>query len=750
LPVTKITTAQQLSISGQVQGVGFRPFVYRLAHSLGIHGWVQNLKGDVLVHIEGEPRALEEFTLALVQQAPSIAKPVIIDNKNVASESPQYFEIRDSDASTQARIHTPTDYFTCPECLGELNDPDNRRYQYPFINCTQCGPRFTLIKKLPYDRVNTTMAIFPLCKACEREYNNPLDRRFHAEPIACAECGPQLQYVDNEQTIDNTRLALDKTVAALQAGQIIAVKGVGGYHLLCDAANDQAVIKLRTRKPRPDKPLAVMFPASGDDELDLIRQFASISETEATLIREPSRPIVVVDSKEPLKLSRHIAPGLNQLGVFLPYSPLHHLLLQAFGRAVVATSANVSGEPVLTEQQQVQQRLSHITDACLHHNRPIARPADDSVIRIIAGVARPLRIGRGLAPLELTLPAAIGKPTLAVGGHMKNTVALAWDKRMVISPHIGDLDSPHSLKVFEQAIHDLQRLYDIKVEQIACDAHRGYASHRWANQTGLPVIPVFHHHAHAATLELEYPHSTPWLVFTWDGVGYGPDDALWGGEALLGRPGSWQRVASFKPFRVPAGDRAARQPWRSAAALCWQAGLDYTAPQEHELVRHAWEKDINCATTSAVGRLFDAAAALTGLLDEASFEGQGPMLAEANTSELQPKAALPITDNDNVQQADWSPLLTVLQDNNLTITQRCNHFHATLAATLVEQAILSRQRHGTFQVGLSGGVFQNKRLTEHVIDLLEQKGFKVFMNRLIPCNDGGLCAGQIMQAIQHE
>ncbi len=711
---------------------------------------MQNLKGDVLVHIEGEPRALEKFTLAIVQQAPSIAKPIIIDNKSVASQSPARFEIRDSDASSQAHIHTPTDYFTCPECLRELNDPDNRRYQYPFINCTQCGPRFTLIEKLPYDRVNTTMAVFPLCAACAREYNNPLDRRFHAEPIACAECGPRLQFIDHEQSIDDSHLALHKAVTALQTGQIIAVKGIGGYHLLCDAENDQAVINLRTRKPRPDKPLAVIFPSSGADELELIRQHANISDTEAALLREPSRPIVVVDSKDPTRLSRHIAPGLNQLGVFLPYSPLHHLLLQSFGRAVVATSANVSGEPVLTEQQQVQKRLSHITDACLHHNRPIARPADDSVLRIIAGHARPLRIGRGLAPVELTLATAINKPTLAVGGHMKNSVALAWGKRMVISPHIGDLDSPHSLKVFEQVIDDLQRLYEIKAEQIACDAHRGYASHRWARQTDLPLIPVFHHHAHAATLELEYPHDTPWLVFTWDGVGYGPDGSLWGGEALLGRPGNWQRVASFNPFRVPAGDHAARQPWRSAAALCWQTGLDYSAPQENELVKHAWEKDINSASTSAVGRLFDAAAALSRLLDEASFEGQGPMLVEANTTDLQRTEPLPITDSDNVLQADWSPLLSVLQDNKLTISQRCNHFHATLAATLVEQAVLSRQRYGTFQVGLSGGVFQNKRLTEHIIDLLEQKDFKVFMNRQIPCNDGGLCTGQIMEAIQGE
>ncbi len=747
---TTTISARLINLGGQVQGVGFRPFVYRLAHSHALSGWVKNQKGNVLIHVEGEAHKLETFIKALIQQPPDIAHPVILNNKTVEPESLHAFCIHESNDNSEASIHTPIDYYTCADCLQEMNDPNNRRYQYPFINCTQCGPRYTLIRQLPYDRRHTTMSAFPLCKACASEYNDPFDRRFHAEPIACPQCGPQLQYIENEICIEDTSLALDKTIEALQTGKIIAVKGIGGYHLLCDASNDDCVQTLRARKPRPHKPLAVMFPSCGSDELQQLRQQVKLSDGEADLLTQPSRPIVLVDKGKHFGLSKYLAPDLAELGVCLPYSPLHHLLLQGFNQPVVATSANISGEPVLTDQSQIEARLSHITECFLHHNRPIARPADDSVMRFINGRARPLRIGRGMAPVELTLPCQIQKPTLAVGGHMKNTIALAWSERLVISPHIGDLGTVHSMTVFEQVIHDLQRLYEIQIEQIVCDAHPGYASHRWALQQGLAVIPVFHHHAHAATLQVEYPHESPWLVFTWDGVGYGEDHQLWGGEGLLGRPGHWKRVASFMPFHIPGGDLAARQAWRSAAALCWQSGLEYTAPIENDLVKQAWENRINCASTSAVGRLFDAAAALTGLIDNYSFEGQGPMLLEANTSQLQASESLPVTNIDNILQADWRPLLPALQDKSLTISQRANHFHASMAATLVTQALLTRELYGDFQVGLSGGVFQNKKLTEYVISLLEQNGFKVYFNQLIPCNDGGLCAGQVMEAAQRK
>ena len=743
--------ARRLTISGQVQGVGFRPFVYRIAHQHNINGWVQNRRGEVLIFAQATSENLDHFIESLLHEAPPLAKPLLTENIAADVEGLVTFTIKASDANSVAAVHVPPDYYTCPECLTELHDTNDRRYRYPFINCTQCGPRYTLIKSLPYDRPNTSMVDFPLCPACQQEYQNPLDRRFHAEPIACPECGPQLQFVDNDQMIEGNEPALTQTLAALNTGKILAVKGIGGYHLMCDAANEQAVQRLRDRKPRPNKPLAVMFPPSGKDGLDSIREVANLSETEAKLLCDPARPIVLVTKKQNTALARAIAPQLNQVGVFLPYSPLHHVLLSDFGKPLVATSANISGEPVLTDKTEVTQRLSQVADAYLHHNRPIVRPADDSVYRVIADTPRPMRLGRGFAPLELTLPLQLDKVVLAAGGQMKNTIALAWDNRLVISPHVGDLDSPRSLSVFEQVIMDLQQLYEVQANIVVADAHPGYASRRWAEQSGIPFKTVFHHYAHAATLPLEYGNDKPWLVFTWDGVGYGADDTLWGGETLYGQAGKWQRVASFKPFALPGGDKAGREPWRSAAALCWHAGFDYHAPREHELIYNAWQKRLNCPTTTAVGRLFDAAAALVGLVNDASFEGQGPMWLEAIASSTANHESLPLQqDDDHILRADWTPLVTMLQDTKLDVAERATRFHGSMAATLVNKARLLRDQLGDFRVGLSGGVFQNKLLSEQVIALLQQAGFDVYLPKTLPCNDGGLCAGQVMEYAQQQ
>ena len=738
--------ARRLTITGQVQGVGFRPFVYRIAHQHHINGWVQNRRGEVLVFAEAPTEQLDRFLYSLLHEAPPLAKPVLAKSIATDTEDLETFMIKASDANSVAAVHVPPDYYTCPDCLIELHDSKDRRYRYPFINCTQCGPRYTLIKQLPYDRPNTSMVAFPLCPACQQEYQDPLDRRFHAEPIACPKCGPQLQYVEHDQIINGNETALTQTLTALEDGRIIAVKGIGGYHLMCDAGNEQAVQQLRDCKPRPDKPLAVMFPPRGEDGLAAIREVANLSETQSSLLSDPARPIVLVDKKPDTLLANAIAPGLNQLGVFLPYSPLHHVLLADFGKPLVATSANISGEPVLTDNRDVEQRLSQVANAYLHHNRPIVRPADDSVYRVIAETPRPMRYGRGYAPLELTLPLQLDKVVLATGGQMKNTIALAWNNRLVISPHIGDLDSARSLSVFEQVIADLQQLYEVQAEVVVADAHPGYTSRRWAEQSGIPLITVFHHHAHAATLPLEYGIEQPWLVFTWDGVGYGEDKTLWGGEALYGQAGNWQRVASFEPFALPGGDKAGREPWRSAAALCWQAGLDYRAPREHELIYNAWQKRLNCPTTTAAGRLFDAAAALIGLVTDASFEGQGPMWLEAIASPIPDHGPLPLQqDNDGILRADWTAILNVLQDSRLDAAERASRFHASMAATLVAKAERLREQLGDFRIGLSGGVFQNKLLSEQVLVLLEQAGFDVYLPKTLPCNDGGLCAGQVME-----
>lgn len=778
--------ALRLTLGGRVQGVGFRPFVYRLAQRLNLCGWVRNEKGAVKIWVQGAAWALDSFERLLLAEAPPLARPRLTARSTAKCEAFETFEILPSREDAPAHVHVPPDYFACDDCLRELRNPDDRRYGYPFINCTQCGPRYTLIRKLPYDRVNTTMWDFPLCPECRREYENPLDRRFHAEPIACPACGPTLQFVhvknslslegegegdkpamtrrfaphpslspegrgDNgvNPVITDNAAALAQALATLRAGRIIAVKGIGGYHLMCDARNDIAIARLRARKPRPHKPLAVMVPARGADGLDVVRTLAELTPEHEQWLRDPMRPIVLVNKKVHAPLSRRIAPGLREVGVMLPYTPLHHLLLDAFGGPLVATSANVSGEPVLTENDDVQQRLAAVAEAFLHHDRPIERPADDPVYRVIAGFARPLRHGRGSAPLELALPFTLNKPVLAVGGHMKDTVALAWNDRVVVSPHIGDLDAPRSLGVFEQVIADLQKLYEVRAQAIACDAHPVYVSSRWARRAGLPIVPVLHHYAHASAVAGEHPDVENWLVFAWDGVGYGMDGTLWGGESLLGAPGRWQRVGSLRPFYLPGGEKAGREPWRSALSLCWEAGIDWKqCPEDSLLAHHAWQRRLNCPQTTSAGRLFDAAAALTGLHYRSSYEGQGPMLLEAACSDTEvPAVALPMARNRHgLWETDWAPLLLFLMNSELTVTERADGFHASLVQALVSQANAVREEHGELAVGLGGGVFQNRVLTERAVVALRKNGFDVRLMHQVPCNDAGISYGQIIEA----
>ncbi len=743
-------------LGGQVQGVGFRPFVYRLALAHRLSGWTRNLGGEVEILAQGRAESLRAFGHALLENAPPLARPVIHQHQSCPPQAELAgFEILASDAGQQPRIHLPPDYFICDDCLAELRDPSDRRFGYPFINCTQCGPRYTVITALPYDRINTTLKDFPLCADCAAEYQNPADRRFHAEPLACPRCGPTLSFqsAENAEPIRATAAALESCLRALRAGRIVAIKGVGGYHLACDAANQSAVERLRRHKPRPDKPLALMFPWEGADGLAGLRQFLDPTSREADLLRSPARPIVLIRRRESPTLAPGIAPGLREIGAMLPYSPLHHLLLEAFAAPLVMTSANPGGEPVLIENREVAQRLGRVAEAFLHHDRPIARPADDSVFRQIAGRMRPLRLGRGRAPLEWELPRPLPAPVLALGTHHKNTLALAWEQRVVLSPHIGDLDSPRALEVFHRVARDLQALYQIKAERLITDAHPGYAGTRQARRMGLPVARVFHHQAHASALAGEFPDIRRWLVFAWDGVGYGEDGGLWGGEALLGAPGAWRRVASLRPFALPGGEKAGREPWRAAAGACWSAGLDWSpplTPPEMELLRAAWQRGLNCPDTSAAGRLFDAAASLTGLCHRASFEGQGPMLleaaAEAWPSE-QTSEARPVLDRDaqGFWRGDWRSLLPPLMDQRRPVARRAAEFHADLARLLEEQALAIHEETPVEAVGLSGGVFQNRLLSERVMSRLTQVGFPVYLGKKIPCNDAGISFGQVIE-----
>ena len=742
--------ARRWQVGGRVQGVGFRPFVHRLAVSLGLTGWVRNRTGQVEIHTEGDPTAQAAFRSALTGNAPAIAAPRILSEESTSPQGFEAFVIRPSEAAGEREIHLPPDFFTCDDCLRELQDPQDRRYRYPFINCTQCGPRYTLIRALPYDRANTAMAGFPLCGDCRAEYADPLDRRFHAEPLACPRCGPHLTFERHGEIVQGDAAALAAAVDLLARGLILALKGIGGYHLLCDATDAEAVARLRERKGRPDKPLAVMFPAPADAPLAQVRRHLAPGPEAAAALRSPARPIVLIGKGPGYALAPGIAPGLGEVGAMLPYSPLHHLLLGRIGHPLVATSANLSGEPVLTESAAVRRRLGRVADAFLHHDRPILRPADDPVLRPIAGRLRPLRLGRGLAPLELELPMCLKRPVLATGGHMKDTLALAWGRRVVVSPHIGDLESARGLAVFEQVAANLQALYGTRARELVCDAHPGYATSRWAAASGLPVQRVWHHAAHASALAGEHGPDHPWLVFTWDGVGLGEDGGLWGGEALAGRPGAWRRVASLRPFRLPGGERAAREPWRSALGLCWELGRDWRpeglADADLALLRHAWRRGLNAPRTSAVGRLFDAVAALAGVCTRASFEGQGPLYLEHRCGDLDAWVPLPLSRSPaGLWVSDWGSLIERLLDERPGPATASALLHATLAEALVSQALKIREAEGIARVGLAGGVFQNRILAGRVRARLREEGFETRLARRVPINDAGLSYGQVIE-----
>lgn len=747
---TPAICARKWVIGGQVQGVGFRPFVYRMAHRLGVFGWVRNLSGRVEVTAQGDPDRLEAFARALLHEAPPLARPVMVSERSLAPRVLAAFTIRDSVVSPCGDVHLPPDYFACDECLAELRDPGSRRYRYPFINCTQCGPRYTLIDRLPYDRPNTAMAAFELCAECRREYLDPLDRRFHAQPLACPTCGPQAVFRRPGEAAVRGDAALSACVEALRRGEITAVKGIGGYHLLCDARSETAVARLRLRKNRPHKPLAVMVPWRGGDGLDWVRRVSRPDGAASALIAGPQRPIVLAAKRGDSPLPPSIAPGLDEVGLMLPYSPLHHLILDDMDGPLVATSANISGEPVLTDAWEAEARLADIADVFVHHDRPIRRPADDSVYRVIAGHPRPLRLGRGHAPMELTLPVPVTVPTLAVGAHLKDTVALAWGDRVVVSPHVGDLGSPRSGIIFDKVISDLQAIYKVDIEHVVCDAHPAYTSSRWARDLGLPVTEVFHHHAHAAALAGELGLDKDLLAFTWDGTGMGEDGTLWGGEALLGQPGRWRRVASFRPFALPGGDKVIHQPWRTALSLGWEMAMEMPCEDPGvNLMRAAWQSGLNCPHTSAVGRLFDAAAVLCGLIRETSYEGQGPMMLEAACDSAAGDAlTLPLTrDDQGLWRSDWSPLPAMLMDTRLSVARRAMAFHRALAAALLQQAVVVREEYGVNNVGLTGGVFQNRVLSACAAEMLRARGFNVYLHAEIPCNDGGISYGQIIEYV---
>ena len=694
---------------GVVQGVGFRPFVHRLAHEHGLDGFVLNDGAGVLIEAEGAPRELDDFTTGIVERAPPLARVTSLTAEVLAPRHEPGFAIRESlRASGMLAAEVPADAATCDDCLRELFDPADRRYRYPFLNCTQCGPRFTIVRSVPYDRPRTTMAGFELCPDCRREYEDPGDRRFHAEPIACPACGPRLS------------LPLEDAIALLRSGGIVAVKGLGGYHLACLASDERAVARLRARKHREEKPFALM---SGDPE-----SLCAVDDEERALLASPARPIVLLRRRDDAPVAPSVAPGSPWLGVMLPYTPLHHLLWHDLGEALVLTSGNRSDEPIAVADDEARRRLDGIADAFLAHDRPIHRRCEDSVVR--KGAI--LRRSRGYAPAPLPLPVAAPVPVVATGAELKATFAVVRGAEAFLSPHLGDLDSEPAYRAFRIDLALYLEMLGVEPAAIACDLHPEYLSTKWAHEQGLPLVEVQHHHAHAAACLAEHGELGPALALVFDGSGLGDDGTLWGGELLRADLASYERLAGLEPVPLPGGEAAVREPWRVAAVHLERAGLPVPWP-EWQQVRASLA--VNAPRASGMGRLFDAVAAVLGVRERVSYEGQAAVELELLAGEL-PAAPWPWRFGATTE------LVARVAEELAAGAQRAAlaaAFHETVAASA---AAVCADAGGPRTVVLSGGSFQNRRLAQATRARLEAFGFTVLEHRLVPPNDGGIAYGQ--------
>jgi hydrogenase maturation protein HypF len=724
----------RLRVRGAVQGVGFRPFVHGLAHRYRLGGFVVNDAEGVLIEIEGE--RVEEFISALETERPPLASIVAIEAERTPSRGESTFTI---ERSRGGRVTTsiPADAATCEACVAELFDPASRFYLYPFINCTHCGPRFTIARKLPYDRARTAMADFVPCEDCARDYRDPGNRRFHAEAIACPRCGPRLSH------------AVADVVAAIRAGRVVALKGIGGFHLVCDATNEEAVATLRRRKDRDAKPFAVMVasPAALD-------RVAIATEAERALLVSSERPIVLVRDRGALAPS--VAPGLAHIGVMLPYAPLHHLLFHAARGAeadelvLVATSANPGGEPLVIDDDDARRRLAGIADVAVTHDRPIVIRADDSVMAIVAGAPAFVRRARGYVPRPIRLSREV-PPVLAVGGHLKSTVTVTRGREALVSQHIGDLDTAESIRFFEETIDHLRAIADVTPMAVAHDLHRDFASTRFAEMLGLPLVPVQHHHAHVAALMAEHGIEEATLGVVLDGYGLGDDGGAWGGELLLCEGASFTRLGHLAPLALPGGDRAAREPWRMAAAALHALGRDTEiahrfAGEPHAAALAALLARDGVPTTTSAGRLFDAVAGLLGTRQAQDYEGQAAMELESRVRA--PRVAPKTWSIDAANMLDLAPLLERLAEPGCDATFGAELFHGTFAAALAEWVAATAARHGARHVALGGGCFLNRVLTDALVADLRARGLSPLVARRVPPNDGGLSLGQAWIAAQ--
>ena len=751
----------RLAVRGAVQGVGFRPFVFRLAEELAVDGWVRNSTLGVFIEVEGRRPALDTFRARLGTDLPPRAVIHSLEASWLDPAGHSGFQILDSVRDGAISALVLPDIAICDDCRREILDPENRRYRYPFTNCTNCGPRFSIIEALPYDRANTSMRQFEMCGDCLREYHDPRDRRFHAQPNACPHCGPRVVAWDaTGKVIAEGEDALRAAAHAIRAGDIVAVKGLGGFHLMADAANDAAIRRLRTRKHREEKPFAVMCPDPA-----FVGRHCVMSTPELRLLTSPESPIVLLARRDdaPDGLAPSLAPGNPNLGVMLPYTPLHILLLRDIAKPVVATSGNRSDEPICTDERDAVERLGLIADLFLVHDRPIVRHVDDSIVRIVLDRELVLRRARGYAPLPVPIKHA-SPPVLAVGGHLKNTVALASGTDVIVSQHIGDLESAEASAAFVQVIADLQHLYDVAPVVVVADLHPDYRSTRHAASLGLPVCHVQHHVAHVAACMAENELEGRALGVSWDGTGYGLDGTVWGGEFFAVDDGSFTRVACLRPFQLPGGDLAIKEPRRSALgvldAIAGEGPLavpaltaDAFSQGEQALLIEAMARGLNAPVTTSAGRLFDAVASLAGLRQRSSFEGQAAMDLEfAIRPGIDDRYPFGL-DQEAGRFAigswqpprlivDWAPMIReILSD--VSTGAAVGIIAARAHNTMVDMIVATAEFFGETAVVLSGGCFQNRYLTERTVTRLRTAGFRPYWHQRIPPNDGGIALGQI-------
>jgi hydrogenase maturation protein HypF len=747
----------RFSFSGIVQGVGFRPFIYRIAVRSGLAGFVQNRTDGVIAEVEGVQTSIVSFKEAVRHELPPLAHITLLEEREVAPVGENDFRIIKSDHSGETNVHITPDIATCGACLNELFDPVDRRFNYPFINCTDCGPRLTIIKDIPYDRENTSMACFELCPECRKEYENPANRRFHAEPNACPVCGPRLKLFDSNG-IEIMADPLSRTAELLKEGWIAAIKGIGGFHLCVDAENDKAVERLRSRKYREEKPLAIMV-----KDIVAAKLYAKISSEEENLLVSHQRPIVLLE-KKPSLLSSMVAPGLSNLGIMLPYSPLHHLLFAEGFNALVMTSANQTDEPICTGNREAIERLKGIADYFLIHNRDILVRCDDSISFIAAGTPRIMRRSRGYAPTPVMLNSDY-PGVLAMGPHLKATVCILKGNAAYLSPHIGDMETPVARDFYHENLEFMQEMTECRPDIIACDLHPGYYSTRIAESMGKPAYKVQHHHAHIVSSMAENGLSGKVIGIAFDGTGYGTDKTVWGGEFLIADEKDFIRAGHLNLFTLPGGEKAIREPWRIAVSLLrnafgkkWRSYADKLGLIQDETstiqIEKAMNIGLNNPATSSMGRLFDGISALTGLKRFVSFEGQAAMELESvsyNGSTYPYEYELDIKDDMIILQTD--PMIRqIVSDiiHGAVPADIGGRFHTSIIMGTADVACRLREKYNLNRVALSGGCFQNRLLLEGAIKFLEKSGFDVYHHRLVPTNDGGISLGQaVSAAVRH-